>query len=292
MTEEVKHKVGRFYNQVGWQQEADGLYQNAQYEDLRDVSKEYIARAHARVGEHLNQTGEYLLDAGSGPVQYEAYLAYSRGYKKRVCLDLSLVAMEEARKNLGEHGLYVVGDVVHLPFKPECFDGIVALHTIHHVPVEEKATCYQGLYACLKPGSRMVTVDGWHEFGLRRLAGWMIAHFRKNNPVHPTQPAQPAAEKKANPKPNSPAGTFVVKNSAKWLKSTLGGRLPFEILPWRSVSVSWLRAVIKDNENGKKWLRRLSRLEERFPHFFGENGQYPMIVFTKPAAETRGQQEE
>ena len=84
MPDEIKQKIGRFYNEVGWQMEANGLYQNAEYEDLRSVSADYIARAHARVGEHLAPTGEYLLDAGSGPVQYEAYLKYSEGYKRRV----------------------------------------------------------------------------------------------------------------------------------------------------------------------------------------------------------------
>jgi len=150
---DLKQQVGKFYDQVGWQKEADGMYQNAQYEDLRPVSAEYIARAHARVARYLPKHGRYLLDAGSGPVQYEAYLAYSAGFERRVCLDLSFVALQEARAKLGEHGFYVVGDIAQLPFKPEAFDGIVSLHTIHHLPVEEKADCYLGLcIAALAPG--------------------------------------------------------------------------------------------------------------------------------------------
>ncbi len=47
MTEpDVKQQVRKFYDQVGWQLEADGLYQNAHYEDLRPVSAEYIHRCH------------------------------------------------------------------------------------------------------------------------------------------------------------------------------------------------------------------------------------------------------
>lgn len=285
MTDDVKQEVGRFYDQIGWQQEGeDGLYQNAQYEDLRPVAADYIARGHARVAENLDPTGEYLLDAGSGPVQYQAYLAYSKGYKRRVCLDLSFVAVSEARKRLGEHGLYVVADVTQLPFKREVFDGIVSLHTIHHVPVSEKAACYQGLYACLKPGRRMVTVDGWHELGLGKVMHVLIRLAERRKRSQAAQPKQEAAAAASTPvKADKPAGTFVIKNSAGWFKQALGGVLPFQIKSWRSVSVHFLRSVIPDNARGKRWLRWLSRLEDRFPRFFGENGQYPLIAFQKPA---------
>ena len=94
------NQVKDFYNQVGWQRIGDELYQNAIYEDLRPVSREYIERCHARVKAHLAREGKYLLDAGSGPVQWPAYLTYSEGYKYRVCMDISHVALNEARTRL------------------------------------------------------------------------------------------------------------------------------------------------------------------------------------------------
>lgn len=289
-TDQIKQEVGRFYDQIGWQHESNGLYQNAQYEDLREVSSEYVARAHARVGEHLAPSGQYLLDAGSGPVQYEAYLAYSAGYQHRVCMDLSHVALIEARKRLGEHGFYVVADIAQLPFKREAFDGIVALHTIHHLPVAEKPDCYLGLYACLKPGRSMVTVDGWNEHGLGWLSALMIrvADRRKRGKLKTVPTTHYVASSERSPKTAGPAGTFVIKNNARWFKQALKGKLPFKIYPWRSVSVHWLRSVIPDNARGKRWLDRLYRLETRFPRFFGENGQYPLIVISKPAPIYRG----
>ncbi len=62
---DVKQEIGRFYNEVGWQMEQDGNFQNAQYEDLRPVSAEYIAQAHARAWRGTCQNGRCLLDAGS-----------------------------------------------------------------------------------------------------------------------------------------------------------------------------------------------------------------------------------
>ena len=295
--EDVKQTVGRFYDQVGWQTETDGRFQNAQYEDLRPVSAEYIARAHARVGRHLAKKGQYLLDAGSGPVQYDAYLAYSAGYEQRVCLDLSIVALQQAREKLAGHGFYVVADVANLPFKSEAFDGIVSLHTIHHLPPEEKADCYLGLYRCLKPGRSMVTVDGWNEHGLGRVSGFLMRLANRLHSKNTNKPVATDANSQATPNAagpggaSHPAGTFVAKNSAHWFEQTLGGRLPFEIRTWRSVSVSFLRTVIPSNAWGRFCLKVLYRLEEWFPHLFGRNGQYPLIVIRKPAAQQPSAQE-
>jgi len=275
---DVKQEIGRFYNEVGWQLEQDGNFQNAQYEDLRPVSAEYIARAHAHVARHLPKSGRYLLDAGSGPVQYDAYLQYSAGYERRVCLDLSFVALKQARARLGARGWYVVADIANLPFKPEAFDGIVSLHTIHHLPTDEKPGCYMGLYERLTPGGSMVTVDGWSEHKLRKTWTWLIRlaeKLRRQKSPGQEEGARAAAESK-------PAGTYVVKNNAAWFKAAVGSQLPARIFTWRSVSVHFLRTVIQPEWGGKFWLKVLYRLEECFPRYFGENGQYPLIVISKP----------
>ena len=67
---DTKQKVREFYDEIGWQKESDGLYQNAHYEDLRPVSRDYIHKTRLRVNDHLIPEGNLLLDAGSGPVQY------------------------------------------------------------------------------------------------------------------------------------------------------------------------------------------------------------------------------
>ncbi len=82
---DIKQQVRDFYNQVGWKEVGEGVYQNARYEDLRPVSREYIHRCHLRVLRHLKPRGRFLLDAGSGPIQYPEYLEYSRGYQRRIC---------------------------------------------------------------------------------------------------------------------------------------------------------------------------------------------------------------
>jgi len=275
----------------------EDLYQNMQYEDLRLVSQEYIHRCHLRINRHLAPEGRYLLDAGSGPVQYPEYLTYSEGYHARVCMDISIVALKEARKHLGDHGFYVVGDIAHLPFKSEIFDGIVSLHTIHHVPMEDKLPAYEELYRVLNPGKAMVVVNGWTHAPLmvrlsgpmrfvRRLHSWWLRMIRKQKEdLNQKETQKPGLAEIPPRKSKKPAGTFVVKLNAEWLTEALRDRMDYEILVWRSVSVSFLRSVIYPDWGGRFWLKVLYRIEEWFPRWLGRIGQYPLVVVKKPIEE-------
>jgi ubiquinone/menaquinone biosynthesis C-methylase UbiE len=293
--ENIKQFVREFYDQVGWQTIGETLYQNAQYEDLRPVSQAYLHRCHMRVKSHLAQEGTYFLDAGSGPVQYPEYLTYSEGYRARVCMDISIVALKEARKRVGEHGLYVLGDIAHLPFKSDVFDGISALHTIHHVPMADKGQAYTELHRTLKPGRSMVVVDGWTDAplmvrakrflaGMQRLRVWWEQKIKKNQ-EEPEDKKLPSRqlEEPSTEETVRPAGTFVQKFDADGLIELLTGKMDFEMLVWRSVSVAFLRAVIYPDWGGRFWLKILFWLEERFPRLLGRVGQYPLVVIHKPS---------
>jgi len=288
---DIKQQVRQFYDQIGWQEEGEGFYQNARFEDLRPVSREYIHRCHLRVARHLNPDGKYLLDAGSGPIQYPEYLEYSRGYQARVCADISMVALQEARQRIGDrqnggHGLFVVADVANLPFEPEIFDGVVSLHTIHHLPESEHPQAYRELYRVLALHSEAVVVNGWADPPLMRFfvtpLKWMKQVLRK---IHRRLGEPPLPQKSINSKTghngSKPKGTFISKSNAAWMKQEIGSSMPLEILVWRSISVKFLRTFVHRRLGGRWFLRSLFWMEERFPHFFGEKGQYPLIVIRK-----------
>jgi SAM-dependent methyltransferase len=305
---EIKQDVRQFYDQIGWSLVGEDLYQNARYEDLRPVSQEYIHRCHLRVGRRLAPAGRYLLDAGSGPIQYLEYFEYSRNYQYRVCADISITALIEARKRLAnhpelqianrdlqttnyEHGMFVVADVANLPFKSAVFDGIVSLHTIHHLPEDEHLQAYEGLYRVLAPGKSAVVVNGWPSskimaffdplvrlnYRLRRLAK------RLRGRTQPAYVQKHATEANSEARPQK--GTFTSRHDIAWIKNEVGSLMPVEIQVWRSASVRFLRAVIYPWLAGKYWLRLLFWLEERYPHYFGENGQYPLIVIKKKSGD-------
>lgn len=286
---EVKQQVRQFYDEVGWQEIGEGVYQNARYEDLRPVSREYIHNCHMRVIQHLNPRGNYFLDAGSGPIQYPEYLAYSKGYQIRVCADISIVALKEARQRIGDReeggdGLFVVADVAHLPFKQDVFDGVISLHTIHHLPSSEHRQAYLELYRVLSPPNSAVVVNGWQDSSIMRLfvkpIKWKNRGRKKiRNKINEMRHRQTNSH--GNIQKVRKKGTFVSKHDADWLKKEVGSLMDVKIYVWRSVNVRFLREYVHPKLGGKWFLRQLYKLEERFPHFLGEKGQYPLIVIKK-----------
>lgn len=286
---QVKQQVRQFYDEIGWQEVGEGVYQNARFEDLRPVSREYIHNCHLRVGRYLRPEGRYFLDAGSGPIQYPEYIEYSRGYRARICADISIVALQEARSRIGDretggHGLFVVADVANLPFDNSVFDGAVSLHTIHHIPADEHLQAYQELHRVLGQARSAVVVNGWSSSKLMRFfiqpLKWVKRTSKRvmgrlNRVINGPSPAQTLSQQ------SNEKSTYVNKHNANWLLSEVGRYMDLQIYVWRSVSVRFLRAYIHPKLGGKWFLRQLFKLEERYPQFMGENGQYPLVVLKK-----------
>lgn len=283
--DDLKREVREFYNQVGWQRIGDSCFQNARYEDLRPVSREYIRNCHLRVARHLRHEGRFMLDAGSGPIQYPEYLEYSRGFPYRVCADISFVALQEARQRIGDHGLFVVADIARLPFKDDAFEAVVSLHTIQHLPVAEHAEAYRELYRVLAEGSRAVVVNRWARSAWMSLFSpvmWLMKGFiglyrRVRRIETPGRDQARAALEAAAGR----GGTYIYRYNYAWLRRALGGELPFQVFVWRSVSTDFLRTMIQRRLAGRAFLRAIYWLEERFPRLMGRYGQYPMVVLEK-----------
>ena len=287
---DIKKQVREFYNQVGWQLVGEDTYQNAHYEDLRPVARPYIHDCHLRVLRHLPSSGKFLLDAGSGPIQYPEYLEYSKHHQYRVCADISIQALQEARTRIGDHGLFVVCDIANLPFKPDTFAGVVSLHTIHHLPENEHLQAYGELYRVLQPGSAAAIVNGWPAPRLMRWANPLIKLGNRLRNISNRLAGQKPAAPKTSPKnrqgredEGSAKGTFTNRHDAAWIRSVVGEQMPVEIFVWRSVSVRFMRSLIHPQLAGRAWLRLIYALEERWPRWFGEDGQYPLIVVRKAA---------
>ena len=282
----IQKQVRQFYDEVGWQKVENNLYQNSQFEDLLPVSSEYIQRCHLRVNRYLKSTGEFMLNAGSGPVQYPEYLTYSAGYEYRVCLDISYIALLDARDRLKRHGLYVLADVTNLPFHIDVFDGAVSLHTLHHLTIDDQVKAYYEIYRTLSPGTSGVIVNGWSKSLLMQKLNRLMAFIERLTKQRKKQDQKDNLRKSDSADLGSgiPDRTFVDEINAPFLKEKFAGRIPIEIFVWRSVSVRFLRALIHPWLGGRCWLKFLYWLGDRFPHYLGENGAYPLIVLKKQVA--------
>lgn len=270
----TKRQVRDFYDEIGWSQDDEGRYQNARYEDMRPVSRDYIHKCHLRVNRHIARSGDYLLDAGSGPLQWPEYLTYSAGYRYRVCVDLSITALRAAQSVLQQRGLYVVADIANLPFGPSAFDAVVSIHAIHHLPLDEHKHAYLELRRVLKVGGSAVAVNGWYRPLLMQLAEPLIGLGRLLTGRQRKRKHNWAAEENQK-------GTFVQKMTPEWLGKELEGAVEYETYSWRSLSPRFMQWFVRPETGGATWLRLVFWLEDRFPRFFGEHGQYPMIVIRK-----------
>lgn len=282
---DIKQQVREFYDQVGWQEISEGLYQNTHYEDLRPVSRQYIHRCHLRLLRHLRPSGRYFLDAGSGPIQYPEYLTYSQGYRYRVCADISITALQEARARIGDHGLFVVADIANLPFKEQAFEAVASLHTIHHLPEDEHLRAYQELNRLLAMDGTAVVVNGWPSSRMMSAFEPLMRLSRRVRSAASRLRGKPRPERKPGKAKSdggsTQKGTYTSRHDFRWVQSVVGAEMPLEIFVWRSVSVRFLRTLIHPWLGGRYWLRLLYWLEERYPHYFGEVGQYPLIVILK-----------
>ena len=272
-----KHWVKDFYDQEGWLTDKTGFYTDAIiYEDLRDVSKEYIRKCHQRVSRYLVPSGKYFLDAASGAIQYPEYLEYSARYDYRICVDFSFQALMEARKKLGSKGICILCDIVNLPFRDDSIDCFASLHTIYHIPKTQQVKAVQELYRSLRAGGKGVMVYDWYKH-----SRWMNLYllpfrgfvFVKNRLMEVTQIMFRGKSTKGR--------LYFYAHTLRYFRKHLP---PFQLKVWRSVSVPFMHYYIHPRLFGKQLLEWFYRQEEKAPERCGINGEYPLMVFEKEAA--------
>ena len=269
-----KQLVQNFYNQKGWFTDEEGNYEDAViYEDLREVSKDYLKKCHDRVSRYLNSSGTYLLDAASGALQYSDYLQYSANYTYRVCVDFSFQALSEARKKLGDKGLYILADMCNMPFKDQVMDGFVSLNTIYHIPKDEQALAIRELYRLLAPKGKGVVVYDWYKH-----SPWMNLYmlpfrgfvFIKNRLF--------SIISKLLGKGEPQKRLYFYAHTYTYFKQNLP---PFKLAVWRTLSVPFMRYYIHPALFGKQILSWIYNKEEKEPELCGRKGEYPMFIFEK-----------
>jgi SAM-dependent methyltransferase len=257
----TEDEVRDFYENQGWQAGSTGsaaVYGDAQlWEDLRLCAAEYVSACRLKVLEFLPASGELILDAGSGPIQYPEYLEYSRGFERRVCVDLSQRALDEARKKLGDRGDYVRASLLELPFPDDHFDAAVSLHTIYHIDRDQQESAVRQLLRVIKPGARAVVVYANPE----RLAARLMRLARRGR--------------------RSDSGPiYFFAHPLSWW-SRFSDEAAIQIVPWRSLNANESRRLVPDNALGALMFRLLLSFERAAPRWATLLGCYPMVVLTK-----------
>jgi ubiquinone/menaquinone biosynthesis C-methylase UbiE/uncharacterized protein YbaR (Trm112 family) len=269
-----KKLVQDFYNKRGWHTDAEGNYEDAViFEDLREVSKDYLKKCHDRVSRYLNPTGDYMLDAASGALQYDDYLQYSAGYKYRVCVDLSFQALSEVKKKLGDKALCVLCDMTNMPFKDNVMNGFISLNTIYHIPKDEQAKAIQELFRVLAIKGNGVVVYEWYKHSV-----WMNFWLLPFRGVLYIKNRIADVFRKISGSTSQHKMLYFHAHSYQYFKEHLP---PFKVRVWRSVSVPFMKGYIHSWLFGRQILNWLYNKEEKEPEKCGLKGEYPILVFEK-----------
>jgi ubiquinone/menaquinone biosynthesis C-methylase UbiE len=302
MMDNSEDQVSRFYNTVGWRTK-DGIAEDTRrWEDLREHAREYVSRCRLRVLRHIPARGESILDMGSGPIPYAEYVVYSRNFAKRYCVDLSADALDQARRKIGDHGVFLHGNFLDIPMQDDFFDCAFSLHTIYHIEAGRQEEAVRKLLRVTMPGRPVIIVYSnpdalvkWRFpfvtaparlarrllHAVNVLCGRMPAKLYRR--LRRTAPALAAQSAKA---PSDDLPLYFHAHPLQWW-SRFSDEAVVKILPWRFLDSDTQKKLIPDNASGARIFKALFALEERFPSFFARHGQYPLIILTKKNAPCR-----
>ncbi len=128
----------------------------------KNYSNEFLHEFSARAGKALLKRFERItkekmplsgkiLDLGCG----DGYISLNIMQTKKDCvffgMDLSLDMLKVCKKHAFENQNNIkltAGDVFHLPFKNESFDGVIAQDILHHIP--DTSQCFKEIHRILK----------------------------------------------------------------------------------------------------------------------------------------------
>jgi len=271
MLNDAEERVRNFYSNVGWKEEY-GVTEDARlWEDLRPCAREYVSKCRLRVLRHIPASGARILDMASGPIQYPEYLAYSKNFAKRYCVDLSMEALESAKAKIGERGVYLCGSFFDLELDSDMFDCVISLHTLYHIDSKLQEHAVRKLIRVCKPGASVVIVYSNPNCLPARLKRLLLAAriIGRANVRSATVGSANANE-----------GLYVFHHPLAWWEQ-FSDETDVQIYPWRSLGSRDQKRFIPDNAVGRAIFSLLYKAENLFPWFFVRYFQYPMIVLTK-----------
>ena len=272
----AEKQVLDFYNNVGWKTNF-GITEDARrFEDLRECAKDYVKKCRLRIVRYIPKSGRNILDMASGPIQYEEYLQYSKNFKKRYCVDLSLSALKQAKKKIKDHGVYLHGSFFDILFKKNFFDCSISLHTIYHIDKNKQEEAVQKLIDITKPGKPLIIVYTNPSKILKwssRLIMFPFLILGKSKEIF-----KKLIKKKEYKKYTD---LYFYGHPIEWWDRFRNSQTSVKIVPWRSLNADIQKCLIPNNKIGKKIFNIIFNLEERFPNFFVKYFSYPMIIITK-----------
>lgn len=261
-----------YYDQFGWEATSNGKSKESLHElDMRDTSYRYTRRCISRLAKYFRNGGDFLLDVGSGAIPHEELHSYHASFRKRVCVDLSITALKQAREKLGDRGEYVVADAAILPFKDGVFDAVTCNHLIYVIPAAFQRAAMLEIWRVLKPGGIAVVVYRWPWSGIQARLARAAQALRLKGPEERMPLASASAPSRAADEPQ-PREWF---ERQEW---------PFKYTYdcFRLVDNDFMKTYVPDGWIGQSFLTLLFSVQRVMPGASGRWGACPVFVLRKP----------
>jgi len=259
--------VKAFYNDFGWEKDEQGLYKDTAYfVDNRHTSYEYTRRCMADVCNYLPRDGEYILDAACGAIPHQEYMKYHEHFKKRICVDFSLRALQEARMKLGDRGEYVLGDLTNLPLKDGVVDALICNHAVYHIQEDLQSTVIEELTRVVAPDGRSVIVYSWPHSSFERGLGKILRILGIHSGIKHVVAKRPPI--------------YYHPHDRDWFTSR-PWTFRYSIRCWGLVTNVWMRRYLPNNWLGRLIVKIMFLFQRLFPGIASKIGRYPMIIITK-----------
>jgi len=273
-----KKRVFDYYSEVYFKiRDSFSIYEDAQkWVDFRQVSFEYLKNSFSKASRFYPPKGKFILDIASGPIGFAEYLNLSDGYEFRICVDISVNALIQARNNMekaNKAGIYICGDITKIPLQSNSCDTVLCQHTLYHVPKDDQFVAVNEMYRVARVNSKIVIVYSWfYHSWFMNIALNIIQLYRIIRHY-----AGKVYVKLINSKPR----LYFYSHSLRWFKKSFKFSKDMEIFCWRSTNKYFLTLFIHEWLFGKQILNKLAKIENKYSEFMGRFGEYPVIVITK-----------
>ena len=283
-----KRIVKNFYENYGWQRTEDGIYKDtAAFVDTRPVMRNYQQHAMTRLAKCFHKSGNLFLDVGSGALGYDEYTNVGADFQQRICADISLNALRQAKENYDGDLWCVVADISALPFRDNVFDGVLCAHVLYHLPAADQAPAIHELHRLVASEGCCVIVYTWTTSMMDKIA--LSLNPRKIFPKIPGMRLVwrtffKSAMKNTMEVPCQPATSpplFFCPQDYSWYRKEIAPNLPVSLACWQAVSLPFSQAFILDKHLSRILLGTISFLEKAFPAFMGKIGAYPLFILHK-----------
>ena len=263
-SDSTTESVRQFYDEYGWVVDSAGSGEDKSFRGYSEAFARYSKVSTKRVLDALGEARGSVLFVGGGDMP-ESHMAVARTFDRVVCLDLSSVGLEAARRKLGDSADYVVGSILDADLGTGVFDVVYCAHVLYHIDAADQEAAVQRMLRACRSGGRVVLVyaNPWSPVRMAgRAAGAVLGPLRKAPP------------------PGAPTKLYYHDHPLGWWRR-FADQARVGLAPWEAVAGRIAAPVLRPKALAAGFVSAAIALEKAAPGLAVRLWQYPLVVLEK-----------